>query len=200
MYISKFKMGLKVDDYFLSRYLGPLGVFFFVIILSYCLMLNPLVKDYQFLDLQEQSLKESLIKSQISFSLLPSYQQHVANLGGQVAQYSQFLIKKNEFRAVIDLLLQLKKECGLSLEFFTPLATRSQDFYQVKPIELALLGSYHQLRLFLSRLVALKVFIDIEDFEFAILNNKQASTKDLLHLFLTIKIYQNQESSYEPIL
>lgn len=97
---------------------------------------------------------------------LPRVKEEVRRLDAQLERAKKKLPDKDEIPLVLKTVSELGKEAGLEFLLFRPGKQVPKDFYAEVPLELGILGRYHDLAIFFDKVGKLSRIVTIEDINF----------------------------------
>jgi len=104
---------------------------------------------------KEQSLKQEFIKQQAKAVNLEALQQQLDEMQDMLRQLLRQLPSKTEMPELLVDISQTALSAGLEVELFQPGSEAPKDFYAERPINLKLIGTYHQFGTFISGVASL---------------------------------------------
>jgi len=113
---------------------------------------------------REVQLRETFKNKKALAINLPAYKKQMAQMEKTFGQMLRQLPNKTEIPDLLIDITQAGLGRGLQFELFKPGSKRYADFYATLPIDVRVLGSYHQLGLFVSDLAALPRIVSLGDF------------------------------------
>jgi type IV pilus assembly protein PilO len=126
-----------------------------VVLLGWYFMIKP--KQQQFADDQvvEQDLMRDFVDKQGRVVNLEEYKQQLADVKDLLNQMVRQLPTKTEMPDLLVDVSQTALSAGIDNELFEPGPETPQQFYAEKPIQLRMVGTYHQFGAFVSGVAAL---------------------------------------------
>jgi type IV pilus assembly protein PilO len=107
------------------------------------------------LEAQEATLRADFEEKQGRASNLEPLKQQLAQMEQQLQQMLRQLPSRTEMPALINDISQTALATGISNELFKPGPEAPKEFYAEKPIELKMVGTYHQFGAFVSGVASL---------------------------------------------
>lgn len=104
---------------------------------------------------RERTLKADFVKKQAQVVNLEAYEAQLADMQEELRQMINQLPGKTEMPKLILEISQAALGAGISNELFQPGAEVMKGFYAEKPIQLRMVGSYHQFGAFISKVASL---------------------------------------------
>ena len=147
---------------------------------------------YHLLRAEVLLLKQNFEKKQHEASTLDAYRQQMVIIDNRLAEMLQQWPSQNEMPGILDEISKTGIASGLTVELFAPKAAVSRGFYSELPIEMTLVGQYHQLVGFLSRVAQMSRLVTCHE----VVIERQSHEKkpdepgDLLRIQLIAKIYR----------
>lgn len=163
-----------------------------VVFLGYWLVAKADFEQYDSLKAQEAELKSTFELKQHQAANLQAYRNQMLVMQESFGKMLQKLPTANEMPGLLEDISKTGVGSGLTFELFAPMPEVAHDFYIEVPIQISVLGNYHQIAAFLSRVGQMKRIVTIHDFSIETPDKmKQAGgTGDLLKFKLTAKIYR----------
>ncbi|MDY6978627.1 MAG: type 4a pilus biogenesis protein PilO [Pseudomonadota bacterium] len=133
---------------------------------------------------QENSLKSEFEKKQAKAANLDAYKKQMKEMEESFGTMLRQLPSKTE---VDDLLIDISQtglSSGIEFELFKPQSERQIEFYAELPIQISMLGNYHQFGRFVSGVAALPRIVTLHDI------NLSSSKGGQLKMDVTAKTYR----------
>lgn len=164
----------------------------FVIAIGYWVLIKPSQEQYHLLQQQEKKLKREFERKQRQAANLHIYKEQLVEIQKRFGEMLQQLPAKHEMPGLLEDISKTGLQSGLSFELFAPQAEQQHDFYIELPIKITVIGTYHQLAVFLSRIAKLSRIVTLHDFviDKRIQRDKDKKRSDLLVMSITAKIYR----------
>jgi type IV pilus assembly protein PilO len=165
----------------------------FILALSFFLFIKGKRETLETLEREEVSLREKFETEQAKAANLEPLKQQLAQMEQVLQQMLRQLPSKTEMPDLIIDISQTALSSGLANELFQPEAETLKEFYAEKPIQLRMVGSYHQFGAFVSGVASLPrvVILTMHDIS---LKPKEAkggiSARGALELSGTVKTYR----------
>lgn len=168
------------------------ATFIFVAFMGYWFIIKENFRQIDGLKSQEITLREEFELKQQQAANLQSYRNQLQIMQERFGNMLRQLPTKNEMPGLLEDISKTGIASGLSFESFKPLPEIQHDFYIELPIKIAVIGNYHQLGVFLSRVAQMGRIVTLHDFEVtqAEKGKQSQSSNDLLLMKLTAKIYR----------
>jgi type IV pilus assembly protein PilO len=150
---------------------------------------------------QEDKLKQEFSEKQAKSVNLEALQQQLDEMKDMLRQLLRQLPSKTEMPELLVDVSQTALSAGLQQELFQPGTEVIKDFYAEKPIQLKMVGTYHQFGAFISGVASLPrvVILTMHDVSLTPYNPPKAGTEpgpnQLLVLQGTVKTYRYLEDS-----
>jgi type IV pilus assembly protein PilO len=144
------------------------------------------------LDGQEASLRAEFETKQGRAANLEPLKQQLAQMEQQLQQMLRQLPSKTEMPDLIVDISQTALATGLQNKLFKPGAETPKEFYAEKPIQLRLVGTYHQFGAFVSGVASLPrvVILTMHDISLKPKEGKGGVSRGALELAGTVKTYR----------
>lgn len=119
------------------------------------------------LERTEQQLRADFENKQEKANNLPAYEAQLAEMEAMLVEMRRQLPSRTEMPGLLDNISQAAIASGIETELFEPGAERIQDFFAERPINIRMLGNYHQFGSFASRVAELErvVVLNLRDLE-----------------------------------
>ena len=104
---------------------------------------------------QELTLKKDFSDKQAKVVNLEAYRKQLADMQEMLQTMLRQLPSKTEMPELLNNITQAALSAGIETELFQPGAETMKDFYAEKPIQLRMLGTYHQFGTFISNVASL---------------------------------------------
>lgn len=160
--MSKKKMSLKELDFNNAgswprewQFGFCIGLCFLILFVLWNFMTRPKGAELEGLEAEEVTLRDDFEKKQGEAANLEPLKQQLALMEQQLQQMLRQLPSKTEMPALIVDISQTALATGITNELFQPGDETQLEFYVEKPIELKMVGSYHQFGAFVSGVASL---------------------------------------------
>lgn len=130
---------------------------------GYFLVLEEMLDNLEKAERQETDLRNDFEKMQAKAVNLDKYVQQLEDLKESMGTMLQQLPNKTEVPALLVDVSQTGLGAGLEFKLFQPQAEVMKDFYAEYPINLEVVGSYHQFGEFISGLASLPRIVTIHN-------------------------------------
>jgi type IV pilus assembly protein PilO len=150
---------------------------------------------------REEQLKHDFSDKQAKSVNLEALQQQLDEMKDMLRQLLRQLPSKTEMPELLVDVSQTALSAGLQQELFQPGTEVMKDFYAEKPIQLKMIGTYHQFGAFISGVASLPrvVILTMHDVSLTPLNppgkGAEPASNQLLVLQGTVKTYRYLEDS-----
>jgi type IV pilus assembly protein PilO len=150
---------------------------------------------------KEEQLKHEFSDKQAKSVNLEALQQQLDEMKDMLRQLLRQLPSKTEMPELLVDVSQTALSAGLQQELFQPGTEVMKDFYAEKPIQLKMIGTYHQFGAFISGVASLPrvVILTMHDVSLTPLNppgkGAEPASNQLLVLQGTVKTYRYLEDS-----
>lgn len=166
-----------------------------VIGVGYWTIIKSNFEQYNTLSAQEKTLRTDFEIKQRPAANLPAYKNQLEIMNERFGNMLKQLPAQNEMPGLLEDISKTGVASGLAFELFAPMPEVSHDFYIELPINIKVVGNYHQLAVFISRIAEMSRIVTLHDFDIVVVNNKQAiRSGDLLEMKITAKIYRYKTS------
>lgn len=173
--------------------LGLLIAFF-----GYWLLIEPERMAYSDAVTQEKTLRADFEYKQQQAANLEPYKMQLQQMNERFGNMLKQLPQQNEMPGLLEDISRTGVASGLTFELFAPMPEVKHDFYIELPINIKVKGNYHQIAIFLSRVVQLSRIVTLHDFDITATpeDAKQKSegstlkSGELLTMQIVAKIYR----------
>lgn len=134
-----------------------------VLVLGYFLHIKNMLDDLERVRGQESELKSEFERKQAKAANLDAYKQQMKEMEVSFGTMLRQLPSKTE---VDDLLVDISQtglSSGIEFELFKPQSEKKIDFYAELPIQISMVGSYHQFGDFVSGIAALPRIVTLHN-------------------------------------
>ena len=172
------------------------GVSILIIALGYWLIIQDNFSKYDRLKAQEKTLRADFESKQRQVFNLVEYRQQLQIMNERFASMLKKLPAKNEMPGLLEEISKTGVTSGLKFELFAPQPEITHDFYVELPIKIAVVGSYFQLAIFLSRVAEMDRIVTLHEFSVEGVTSKEHKlvSVDELVMSITAKIYRYRTS------
>ncbi|SDK70470.1 type IV pilus assembly protein PilO [Methylophilus rhizosphaerae] len=169
--------------------LGMLAVVLLVV--GYMLLLNPNLKALHLEKEKEQGLRDEYLVKKIQAIKKKAYEQQVTEIQHTFGTLLKQLPDKSEMDGLLTDINQAGLSQGLSFEGFVPQPEVFADFYAEKPINIKVLGHYHQLGAFVTEVAKLSRIVTLHNLQIQPMAKEEKQPhKDLLVMEAVAKTYR----------
>ncbi|MGQ3888205.1 type 4a pilus biogenesis protein PilO [Legionella sp. CNM-1927-20] len=176
----------------LIKYLAALLIAAIIIGFGYLFLIKPNLETHESLLNQEKTLRAEFEQKQRLAANLNAYKVQLQIMNERFGAMLRQLPAENEMPGLLEDISKTGIASGLTFERFAPQAEVKHDFYIELPINIAVVGNYHQLAVFVSRIIQMSRIVTLHDLEIKPqMDEKQKKPiGDLLVMQLTAKIYR----------
>lgn len=107
--------------------------------------------------------QKEILKGQAIEQRLPEFEREIASLELKLADVQQILPTDRETGELLRWVKNLGDQSNLDLKSFTPGGLKPAEFYQEFPIEMQVVGRYHDLGIFLDRVSKYSRIINVDN-------------------------------------
>ena len=148
---------------------------------------------------KEVALRADFVKKQAQVVNLAAYQKQLEDMTDELQQMINQLPGKTEMPKLILEISQAALGAGITNELFQPGPEMMKGFYAEKPIQLRMVGTYHEFGAFISKVASLPrvVILTMHDVSLRPSGDKSAGNKSApgtLTLEGTVKTYRYMDS------
>lgn len=149
---------------------------------------------------KETSLKKEFATKQAKAVNLPALKQQLEEMTAMLQQMMRRLPSRTEMPELLVDISQTALSSGIENELFQPGAEVIKEFYAEKPIQLRMVGTYHQFGSFISGVASLPrvVILTMHDVSLRPSNEKNVAAAGALTLEGTVKTYRYVEDDEVP--
>lgn len=162
-----------------------------VILMGYWFIAKGNFEQYEILKNEERELKNKFELKQRQASNLMAYRDQMQKMQTRFGDMLRKLPTENEMPGLLEDISKTGTATGLSFELFAPKAEVPHDFYIEVPIEIAVVGRYHELAVFLSRVAQLDRIVTIHELVIEHAPKEQQREDEMVLIMkMTAKIYR----------
>jgi len=110
-----------------------------------------------------QDMNAKILEGRAIEQKLPEFEQEVANLQRKLGDIQQILPTDTETGDLLRWIKNMSDQSNLGLKTFAPGGLRPVDFYKEFPIEMDVVGRYHDLGIFLDRVSKYSRIINVDN-------------------------------------
>jgi type IV pilus assembly protein PilO len=176
-------------------------VFVVIVFIGWYVVISDQQDTLQSLAGREEALKNEFSDKQAKSVNLEALQQQLDEMKDMLRQLLRQLPSKTEMPELLVDVSQTALSAGLQQELFEPGTEVPKDFYAEKPIQLKMIGTYHQFGAFISGVASLPrvVILTMHDVSLTPLNapakGSEPGPNQLLVLQGTVKTYRYLDDS-----
>ncbi len=126
-----------------------------ILLLAYLLMFRGKKEELAGLEAQEATLRKTFEEKQGQAANLEPLKQQLAQMEQELQQMLRQLPSKTEMPDLIVDISQTALASGIRNELFQPQPEQAQEFYAEQPIQIRMVGNYHQFGAFMSGVASL---------------------------------------------
>ena len=127
----------------------------FILLLAYLFVFRGKQEELKRLDEQEVGLRKTFEEKQGQAANLEPLKQQLAQMEQELQQMLRQLPSKTEMPDLIVDISQTALASGIRNELFQPMPEVAQEFYAEQPIQIRMVGNYHQFGAFMSGVASL---------------------------------------------
>lgn len=159
---------------------------------GYWFIVQGVFDEYDGLVAKEVTLKSEFETKQHQASNLQAYRDQLAQMEERFGTMLKQLPSQNEMPGLLEDISKTGVASGLTFNAFEPTQEVIHDFYIELPINITVVGNYHQLALFLSRVAQMSRIVTLHDFSIDItpIDKEKTDSGDVLTMKITAKIYR----------
>ena len=173
------------------------GVLVLLTALYVWLLFLPAHKTIQQLDQKLSGLLEKRAEQEAIVANLAAFKREYRRLEQSLKQAMAQLPDKKEIPSLLENISNLGRESGLEVSLFKPGAQKPKDFYAEVPVDIKLVGTYHNLLTFYYRVGSLPRIVNISDL--SIKKSKDGATPSSLDTACRATTYKFLEESERPV-
>ncbi len=164
----------------------------FILAFAYFLFIKGKTETLESLEGEEVRLRQDFEKEQAKAANLEPLKQQLAQMEQVLQQMLRQLPSKTEMPDLIIDISQTALSSGLANELFQPEPETLKEFYAEKPIQLRMVGNYHQFGAFVSGVASLPrvVILTMHDISLQPKEGKGGVNRGALELSGTVKTYR----------
>jgi type IV pilus assembly protein PilO len=159
--------------------------------LGYALLLNPNMKELRVEKEKEQGLRDEYLAKKIQAIRKKAYEQQVLDIQRTFGTLLKQLPDKSEMDGLLMDVNQAGLSQGLAFEAFVPQPEVFAEFYAEKPINIKVLGHYHDLGAFVTEVAKLSRIVTLHNIQIQPMPKEDRQPhKDLLVMEAVAKTYR----------
>jgi type IV pilus assembly protein PilO len=120
-------------------------------------------REIQTIRAELQDMNAKILEGRAIEQKLPEFEQEVANLQRKLGDIQQILPTDTETGDLLRWIKNMSDQSNLGLKAFSPGSLRPVDFYKEFPIEMDVVGRYHDLGIFLDRVSKYSRIINVDN-------------------------------------
>jgi type IV pilus assembly protein PilQ len=141
-----------------------LCTFLFILILGYWFDLYTRWNEFIALQKNERLYKQTISDMQKKIAPFPEIENRLAETTKMVIKLTDQFPEDFEIQNLLQFITKMANDCGVQIQLLKPLAQIKTSFYTELPFQLSIIGNYHQIALFISRITTLNKLISLHDF------------------------------------
>ncbi|MDP1604178.1 MAG: type 4a pilus biogenesis protein PilO [Legionella sp.] len=176
---------------FWVKYLSATLLALLLIGIGYRVFIKSEFELYDVLTTNQQTLKAQFEQKQQLAANLQAYKKQFDIINQRFDTMLKQLTSQNETPGLLEDISRTGKTSGLTFELFAPGPEVHHNFYSELPVTIKVVGNYHQLALFVSRVSEMARLVSLHDFKLSVVSRGQ-ETDELLQMEIIAKIYRYQ--------
>jgi type IV pilus assembly protein PilO len=120
-------------------------------------------EEIQAINVELEGLNAKIVEGRAIEQKLPEFEQEVANLQRKLGDVQQILPTDAQTGDLLRWIKNMTDQSNLGLKAFSPGGLRPVDFYKEFPIEMDVIGRYHDLGIFLDRVSKYSRIINVDN-------------------------------------
>ena len=160
------------------------------------------IQDLENSKAKEEKLKKDYEKKQLTASNLTAYKKQMEQMKNSFEKLLLQLPGKTEIAGLLEDINRVGLDSGLEFELFKPGKEKLREFYAEKPIDIKVVGTYHQLGNFASGVAALPRIVTMHNLKIdarkGVGKKGSSSSGDLLSMQVTANTYRYLDKSEQP--
>lgn len=177
------------------RVLAAVLVLSAVLVLGYFLRLTDLQSELERNRVEEAALKEQFTVKARQASQLEDYKEQMISIESLFVELLQQLPSEAEVPSLLDDINRAGLSSGLEFEEIKLLAEGVQPFYIELPIQIKVIGGYHDLAAFISAIAGMPRIVTLHDF---VIKPAKTAASASLAMDILVKTYRYHDSSIQP--
>lgn len=170
-----------------SKFIKIITVFsvaLLVFLIGYIIFIKKLHCELAITKQDEEISNRNLIKRQSQINNLTIYQQQISKLDSAYAIYDKQLNLNITEPLLLDQLAKIGKLNNVTLKTVQPLPIKQKDWLIMHPVQLVIVGNYHQLNQVITTLLDTFYFVDLPNIKLTKINDKQSDL--IMHVLCII--------------
>lgn len=156
-----------------------------VLVGGYFFMISDSIEELDGVQRKEASLKSTFENKAFQVANLDAYKEQMVEMEENFGSLLKQLPRDTEVPGLIDDISSAALTAGLTLKTIDPQAMKQTEFYKELPINIQVLGGYHEMGAFVSAVASLPRIVTLHDFSIA----KQSQGSGL-QMSILAKTYQ----------
>jgi len=173
------------------------GVFFIVLFAGYWFDLSNQSTKLEQAIAQETTLKQQFESRHQQLLKLEQYTKQIGTMKSQFGSMLKLLTGRAQIPSVLDDISKIGIKNGLTFKLFKPLQEKKSTFYYKLPINVTIIGTYHQFATFTSDIANLNRLVVLKNFAITPIEDEQGKPasehKGKLLIKLSIYLYRYAE-------
>ncbi len=166
-----------------------------LLVMGYVFMLSPNLKALKEEKAKEQGLRDEYLAKKVQALKIKAYQQQVVDIQRTFGTLLKQLPDKSEMDGLLTDINQAGLSQGLSFEGFVPMPEVYAEFYAEKPINIKVLGHYHELGAFVTEVAKLSRIVTLHNLQIQPAGKDDKQThKDMLVMEAVAKTYRYMDA------
>ena len=160
--------------------------------LGYWVLIKPNFEQYEVFQQEEKNLRLEFETKANQAANLQAYRNQLELMQQKFGAMLRQLPAQHEMPGLLEDISKTGIASGLKFELFAPQPEVNYDFYIELPIKIKVVGDYHELAIFLSRVAEMSRIVTLHDFaiERVVDKDTKASSGHELMMDITAKIYR----------
>ena len=170
-----------------------LGVLSLILVgLGYWFLWSPEIDELEQAKAKEQELRQTFLAKKAQAVKIDAYRQQMIDIEKTFGALLKQLPDKSQMDGLLTDINQAGLGRGLEFELFKPGQESAADFYAEMPIQIRIVGSYHDIGAFATDISRLSRIVTLNDLSIAPVSN---GGKDMLSLDAVAKTYRYLDNS-----
>lgn len=169
----------------------------FLLMVGFWFDFLPQKEELTSLQTEMESLKKDFEKKQAKAVSLNQYQEQMEKMHQSLGELLLLLPEESEVPGLVEDISQQGIAAGLEIRAMRLMPEKQIDFYVELPIEIEVVGTYHELSNFVSNVASLSRIVTLHDFYIQLVADKETSKTTavdlidpLLSMHITAKTYR----------
>ena len=146
-----------------QRWLAVCGVIFLFFVIYYFVSHKNAVEEISKLTSKREELKANYEKYVKETKRMPQLQKEIDGLNRDLKKARSQLPSAKEIPELLTLISDTGTNAGLEFLLFKPFSEEKVDFYSKVPVEMVILGSFHNVAIFFDKVKKMKRIVDISN-------------------------------------